>query len=140
MLFSFFPYSLVFTVHHIQASCTIDASVKIYSNRVDDTYASSHRILESLSRNGQGKADEKDLETQNADGTIKKQKGKSASSRMNIANTLEKNKDSLNAVRLENEFFVDPMFHKMSKAFDEGGAKGMLMNNIVRPQLIQCSY
>jgi hypothetical protein len=27
---------------------------------------------------------------------------------------------------------VDPMFHKISKAFDEGGAKGMLMNNLVR--------
>jgi len=60
----------------------------------------------------------------------KKTKSKSASTRMNIANTLEKNKDVLNAIRLENEYFVDPMFHKMSKAFDEGGAKGMLMNNI----------
>ncbi|RYY69879.1 hypothetical protein EON63_23210 [archaeon] len=38
------------TVNFQKASCTLDASVKIYSNRVDDTYASSHRILESLSR------------------------------------------------------------------------------------------
>eukprot|EP01039_Chlorochromonas_danica_P003016 gene3016-3290_t len=42
------------TVNFQKASCTLDASVKIYSNRVDDTYASSHRILESLSRGGGG--------------------------------------------------------------------------------------
>ena len=29
-------------------------------------------------------------------------------------------------------FDVDPLFYKMSKIFDEGGAKGMLMNNLVR--------
>jgi len=61
-------------VNFQKASCTIDASVKIYSNRVDDTYASSHRILESLSRNGQSKTDENDGDTQNADGTTKKNK------------------------------------------------------------------
>ena len=34
-----------------KASCTLDASVKIYSYRVDDTYTSSYRILENLHRN-----------------------------------------------------------------------------------------
>lgn len=48
-----------------------------------------------------------------------------------ITQTIETKIESLNAARIENEYFVDPMFHKMSKAFDEGGAKGMLMNNIV---------
>lgn len=39
-------------VNFQKASCTLEASVKIYSHRVDDTHTSSHRILESLSRNG----------------------------------------------------------------------------------------
>ena len=48
-----------------------------------------------------------------------------------MTQTIETKIESLNAARIENEYFVDPMFHKMSKAFDEGGAKGMLMSNIV---------
>jgi hypothetical protein len=43
---------------------------------------------------------------------------------------IEKNPSALNLVRAENEFAFDPLFHKMSKAFDEGGAKGMLINNL----------
>jgi len=38
-------------VNFQKASCTLDASVKIYANRVDDTYSHSHRVLESFSRN-----------------------------------------------------------------------------------------
>jgi hypothetical protein len=34
-----------------KASCTLDASIKIYSHRVDDTWSSSYRILSNLSRN-----------------------------------------------------------------------------------------
>ena len=108
-----------------KASCTLDASVKIYSNRVDDTHASSHRILESLSR------------TYTNDGGEGTQRGaarvgsKNASSKLNIAETIETNVDNLNAVKVEAQQATDPMFHKMSKAFDAGGAKGMLMANLV---------
>lgn len=38
----------------------------------------------------------------------------------------------LNFIVQENAHSADPMFHKMSQAFDEGGAKGMLMSNLVR--------
>lgn len=120
-----------------QASCTLDASVKIYSNRVDDTYTSSHRILESLSRNGTSAADqdEDDGGDHDADDGEApeggRKKGNKTSNRLNIATTIERNVAALNAVKLENDVAVDPMFHKISKAFDEGGAKGMLMNNLV---------
>lgn len=75
--------------------------------------------------------------------TATEEKGKSEDGNNNpkkqrakkITQTIETKVESLNATRLENEHFVDPMFHKMSKAFDEGGAKGMLMNNIVCPLL-----
>ena len=112
-------------VNFQKASCTLDASVKIYSHRVDDTYASSHRILESLSRNGVGEDDNGTAERAAARvGT------KSASNRLNIAETIERNPENLNSASVESEHATDPMFHKMSKAFDEGGAKGMLMNNL----------
>ena len=112
-------------VNFQKASCTLDASVKIYSHRVDDTYASSHRILESLSRNGVGEDDNGNTERAAARvGT------KSASNRLNIAETIERNPDQLNSAKVESEHAADPMFHKMSKAFDEGGARGMLMNNL----------
>eukprot|EP01035_Chromulina_nebulosa_P020477 gene20477-26567_t len=117
-------------VNFQKASCTLDASVKIYSNRVDDTYATSHRILESLSRNGtiDNEVDETNEDT---DETKKPAKvgSKNTSNRLNISNTIEKNVDNINT-KVENESIVDPIFHMMSKAFDEGGVKGMLLSNL----------
>lgn len=102
--------------------------MKIYSNRVDDTYATSHRILESLSRGGKH-------EDGGDDGLGEKQKAKvgtkASSSRLNATDTIERNPSALNAVKLENDYAFDPTFHKLSKAFDEGGAKGMLLYNMV---------
>ncbi len=110
----------------------MDASVKIYSNRVDDTYASSHRILESLSRNGINEEDDGDNESTPGAPKSKSRVGtKSSSNRLNVAQTIERNVSAINVVKLENDYAVDPLFHKMSKAFDEGGARGMLMNNLV---------
>jgi hypothetical protein len=37
-------------VNFQKASCTLDASIKIYSYRVDDTWSASYRILENLNR------------------------------------------------------------------------------------------
>jgi condensin complex subunit 2 len=123
-------------VNFQKASCTLDASVKIYSHRVDDTHASSHRILESLSRNGN--FDDIDDET-DADGNRRAAKvgSKSQSNRLNIAETIERNVDNINS-KVEKQQAVDPMFHKLSKAFDEGGAKGMLMTNM-RVSATSCS-
>jgi condensin complex subunit 2 len=105
---------------------------------VDDTYSTSHRILESLSRNGTTGADEdageagQDGDSGAEDNEGPRKKTSKTSTRLNIAQTIERNVAALNAVKLENDVAVDPMFHKISKAFDEGGAKGMLMNNLVR--------
>lgn len=115
-----------------QASCTLDASVKIYSHRVDDTHASTHRILESFSRNGNSGNDDADPDARgNA-----KVGSKTASNRLNIAETLEKKLENINAGTIEASLSGDPLFQKMSKAFDEGGAKGMLMYNMVRTMLL----
>jgi condensin complex subunit 2 len=55
---------------------------------------------------------------------------KASSSRLNATDTIERNPSVLNSVKLENDYAFDPTFHKLSKAFDEGGAKGMLMYNM----------
>ena len=85
-----------------------------------------------MSRNGAG--DEEDDEP-NEDGVAKPRKAakvgsKATSARLGLTNTIEKNPKNLNAIKVDGENVTDPMFQKMSKAFDEGGAKGMLMNNL----------
>jgi len=100
-------------VNFQKASCTLDASVKIYSHRVDDTHASSHRILESLSRNGTHEDDD-GVEPGSA-----KVGTKASSNRHNIADTIERNLENINSAVVEKVQTADPMFHKMSKAFDE---------------------
>ena len=40
--------------------------------------------------------------------------------------TLEPNVENLNVKKFDLTFAVDPLFHKTSAQFDEGGAKGML--------------
>ena len=115
-------------VNFQKASCTLDASVKIYSHRVDDTWSSSFRILENLSRNNQNGDEDGD----DSNGPKAARVGsKSISNRLNLTATIEKNISTLNAETLDCEHTADPMFHKMSQAFDEGGAKGMLMANLV---------
>lgn len=54
--------------------------------------------------------------------------------RHHLGATLEKNVSHINIPVTERDSSsssADPMFHKMSQAFDEGGAKGMLMVNLV---------
>jgi condensin complex subunit 2 len=100
---------------------------------VDDTWSSSFKILENLSRNGSSPDEDEDAAA--AGKGSARVGGKSTSSRLGIINTIEKNVDNINATKLESEYTADAMFHKMSQAFDEGGAKGMLMTNLVRMNL-----
>ena len=44
------------SVNFQKASCTLDASIKIYSARVDDVHGESYRVLETLTRSSDGKA------------------------------------------------------------------------------------
>ncbi|OQR84800.1 condensin complex subunit 2 [Achlya hypogyna] len=124
------------TYNFQKASCTIDASVKIYSYRVDDTWNSSFKVLENLTRgdNAPGSpsvvttayaqlVDEED----NDDGTAQR---RSTVKKMSTANTTETNLNNITMKSVDREFQVDPLFQKMSQAFDEGGAKGMLLVNL----------
>lgn len=72
--------------------------------------------------------------------------------------TLEPNTENLNVKKFDLTFAVDPLFHKTSAQFDEGGAKGMgcciivvthgILHNVphllvvpmtVAPALVECS-
>lgn len=130
-----------------RASCTLDASIKIWSCRVDDVWSSSYRVLENLSRGGNGNAGgeedkggeagadargsgDSDDEKENAapgGGSSRARRG--AASGTGSA-TLERNLASITLKRIDTGLEVDPMFHKLSAAFDEGGAGGMLLNRL----------
>lgn len=45
-------------------------------------------------------------------------------------NTLESSWETLNNKKVEMEFEIDPLFGKTSAAFDEGGARGLLLNHL----------
>lgn len=50
-------------VNFTKASCTLDASVKIYSYRVDDVHLTSYRVLENLHRSDGDKSKKKTKDT-----------------------------------------------------------------------------
>ncbi|TDH67505.1 hypothetical protein CCR75_004132 [Bremia lactucae] len=109
------------TYNFQRASCTLDASVKIYSYRVDDTWNSSYKILENLSRTEQKHGH--DELSEHPSHTVRK-------TRKALARTIEKNLNNINLKVYDTECQADPLFHKMSQSFDEGGAKGMLLANL----------
>ena len=61
-----------------KASCTLDASVKIYSYRVDDVHLSSYRVLANLNRTDKKQDDncEEFLEGDDGEGKTKKKERK----------------------------------------------------------------
>ncbi|KAL7694724.1 putative condensin complex subunit 2/barren [Plasmopara halstedii] len=109
------------TYNFQKASCTLDASIKIYSYRVDDTWNSSYKILENLSRTEQKHGTDDEME-------VKRKVGRKTTK--THARTIEKNLNNINLKNYEMECEADPLFHKMSQSFDEGGAKGMLLANL----------
>ena len=46
-------------------------------------------------------------------------------------NTLEKDQSKLLASKFDLQFEIDPLFTKSAARFDEGGAKGMLLNHLL---------
>jgi len=121
------------TVNFTKASCTLDASVKIYSYRVDDVHLTSYKVLANLNRtdggnkkNQHGGDDDTAMEGAESQASQRQEKRRATSS----AETLETNLSNINLHKLDAAFDIDPLFHKMSKTFDEGGAKGLLLANL----------
>eukprot|EP01103_Thecamoeba_quadrilineata_P005125 TRINITY_DN1496_c0_g1_i3.p1 TRINITY_DN1496_c0_g1~~TRINITY_DN1496_c0_g1_i3.p1 ORF type:complete len:348 (-),score=104.07 TRINITY_DN1496_c0_g1_i3:428-1387(-) len=138
------------------ASCTLDASIKIYSSRVDSIHESAYKVLGGLnlseSKGAPSSQEEKSSQEdedntptskpstdsrkeEEEDNTSSQPKTPKKSPRLKKIisrglNTLEPNPESLEVKKFDLEFEVDPLFRKTSAAFDEGGARGLLLNNL----------
>ncbi|XP_063963241.1 condensin complex subunit 2-like [Lytechinus pictus] len=105
------------------ASCTLDASAKIYAGRVDAIHAETYKMLGGLGHDRQNKQSEGDAEgTEANDGKKKK--------RARHSNTVETNLKNINVTKLDLGFEPDPLFQRTSAAFDEGGSFGLLLNHL----------
>lgn len=107
-----------------KAGTTLDASVKIYGYRVDDTLYTGYRILDNLNRGEQLK--------QSTETSKPRQKAvNGAEGGGKAVNTIETNLQNIEMDPSDFQFNADPLFHLMSRQFDEGGVKGLLLSNLV---------
>ncbi|EEP82924.1 conserved hypothetical protein [Uncinocarpus reesii 1704] len=124
-------------VNFQKASCTLDGCVKIYTSRVDSVATETGKLLSGLAesnntskrRHENEEAAEEDgdeEEETGEDGIRRKRKKVSRSHEATLAPSFA----SLQLKKFELEFAVDPLFKKASADFDEGGAKGLLLNHL----------
>ncbi|CAK7228862.1 hypothetical protein SBRCBS47491_007053 [Sporothrix bragantina] len=122
-------------VNFQKASCTLDGCVKIYTSRVDSVATETGKLLSGLADSRENKKksgggdgeDSEDEDELDEDGNIKKKPKKKQRSEATLAPSFA----SLQLKKLELEFAVDPLFKKASADFDEGGAKGLLLNHLM---------
>jgi len=115
-------------------SQTLDAGAKIYGFRVDSVHNETYKVLGGLNRADIKEIDEaiqEELRKDEEEGVGRRPKRDTEGE-----STLEKNIANIDANKYDLEFDVDPLFQKTSAKFDEGGAKGLLLNNLfVNPDL-----
>ena len=114
-----------------KASCTLDAGVKIYSYRVDSIHTDAFKVLGGLHRTSHEQEDELADGADGEDG-VNEKKSRRGRKQVDLdpSATLEQNQDALNVKKFDLSFTVDPLFHQTSMKFDEGGAKGLLLNHL----------
>ncbi|KAI1756536.1 condensin complex subunit 2/barren [Xylaria castorea] len=123
-------------VNFQRASCTLDGCVKIYTSRVDSVATETGKLLSGLAdsnskkknKDSEGDGEESEEEV-DEDGNVirKKTKKRQRSSEATLAPSFA----SLQLKKFDMEFAVDPLFKKASADFDEGGAKGLLLNHLM---------
>ncbi|RKP34674.1 condensin complex subunit 2/barren [Dimargaris cristalligena] len=128
------------SINFQKASCTLDGCVKIYTSRVDSAANEAGRLLTGLAesslksrKNGRpGNADDDEDEDHGGlsdDGTsTQARKKRHRSTQGDI--TLVKDLAVISVKKFDLEFAVDPLFKKTSADFDEGGARGLLLNHL----------
>ena len=100
------------------ASCTLDASTKIYAYRVDNVHTDTLKMAGGLGRTKEKPTEEDGQE--GAPGDLKnKKKSKSKKSNFIVSNT-----KSIDVPHFDLEFDVDPLFKKTASQFDEGRCGG----------------
>lgn len=126
-------------VNFQRASVTLDGCVKIYTSRVDSVATETGKLLSGLAESKESKskknkdgeeggAEESEEEVEDEDGVVRKKPKRKAG--RSSENTLAPSFASLQLKKMELEFSVDPLFKKASADFDEGGAKGLLLNHL----------
>ena len=81
-------------VNFTKASCTLDASVKIYSYRVDDVHLTSYKVLANLNRTETGKKNARDQDNEDGEEGETQTTGRAknnSSERRGVTETLETN-------------------------------------------------
>ncbi|KAL3821578.1 hypothetical protein ACJIZ3_007483 [Penstemon smallii] len=114
-----------------KASCTLEAGVKIYSMRVDSVHSEAYKVLGGINRVGQ--EDEQDSVANDDNINDEQEEGKAQKdhqTKLSPLTTLESSLAAINAKKFDAAFVVDPLYHQTSAQFDEGGAKGLLLNNL----------
>eukprot|EP00833_Pecoramyces_ruminatium_P016256 jgi/Orpsp1_1/1190288/evm.model.d7180000078021.1 len=117
------------SINFQKASCTLDGCVKIYSSRVDSVATETGKLLSGLTENSKTRSRSKNLDD---NGDEVEDEAQAASKKRSIRKntTLEKDINNLNVKKFDLEFSVDPLFKKTCADFDEGGAKGLLLNHL----------
>ncbi|CAL5342383.1 unnamed protein product [Camellia sinensis] len=114
-----------------KASCTLEAGVKIYSMRVDSVHSEAYKVLGGITRVGQQNEPDNVMEDANvSNGQEEGNSKKEQERKVSPLSTLESSFEALNVKKFDVAFAVDPLYHQTSAQFDEGGAKGLLLNNL----------
>ncbi|KAK6259484.1 Condensin complex subunit 2/barren - like 1 [Theobroma cacao] len=113
-----------------KASCTLEAGVKIYSLRVDSVHSEAYKVLGGINRAGHENEQDSAVEDANVDTAQEGNSKKETEKKMSPLSTLESSFEALNVKKFDVAFAVDPLYHQTSAQFDEGGAKGLLLNNL----------
>ncbi|CAI9294780.1 unnamed protein product [Lactuca saligna] len=113
-----------------KASCTLEAGVRIYSMRVDSVHSEAYKVLGGISRVAleaeQDTVEDGNTENMPGERTSKKEK----EIKLSPLSTLESSFEALNVKKFDVAFAVDPLYHQTTAQFDEGGSKGLLLNNL----------
>ncbi|EEQ34531.1 hypothetical protein McanMca71_002492 [Microsporum canis] len=127
-------------VNFQKASCTLDGCVKIYTSRVDSVATETGKLLSGLAdsgnkknqgeRDGGGENGEDDDDEEEGEEGEDETRRKTRKKARSHESTLAPSFASLQLKKFELEFSVDPLFKKASADFDEGGAKGLLLNHL----------
>ncbi|CAL0303967.1 unnamed protein product [Lupinus luteus] len=112
-----------------KASCTLEAGVKIYSLRVDSVHSEAYKVLGGMKRAGQEAEEDTPLEGDNVV-SGQEESRKETNKKLSPLSTLESSFEVLNVKKFDAAFAVDPLYRQTTAQFDEGGAKGLLMNNL----------
>ena len=117
-----------------KSSCTLDAGVKIYASRVDSFHNETFKMLGGMNKVATVEEEEETGaegakgDGEGLDGDANAQTTKKRRSTRAVA-TLEP-PDAHTTKQVDETNVVDPLFQKTSALFDEGGASGLLLNNL----------